>query len=179
MIVKLLKKGLIIFIIFFNSNLSFSQKYHNVKKGETLFSISKIYKISLDSLILINGLSNHNLSIDQKIIVESKSVIDNDTSNSIKSLTLKEEGFASTIENETSTNKYLALHKSAKVGTIIFIKNQMNDNMVIVRVIGKLPDTGDNKNVNIKLSAAAFDKLNPVDKIIPIEMTYVLEEKKN
>ena len=179
MFVKLLKKGLIIFIIFFNTHLSFSQKYHNVEKGETLFSISKIYKISLDSLILINGLSNYNLSIGQKILVESKSVIDNDTSNSKKSITLKEEGFASSIENETSTNKYLALHKSAKVGTIIFIKNQMNDNMVIVRVIGKLPDTGDNKNVNIKLSTAAFDKLNPVDKIIPIEMTYVLEEKKN
>tara|TARA_B100000989_G_C19413238_1_gene415287 strand:- start:12 stop:551 length:540 start_codon:yes stop_codon:yes gene_type:complete len=179
MIVKLLKKGLIIFIIFFNSNLSFSQKYHNVEKGETLFSISKIYKISLDSLILINGLSKYNLSIGQKILVELKSVTDNDISNSKKSITLKEEGFASSIENETSTNKYLALHKSARVGTIIFIKNQMNDNMVIVRVIGKLPDTGDNKNVNIKLSTAAFDKLNPVDKIIPIEMTYVLEEKKN
>ena len=55
----------------------------------------------------------------------------------------------------------------------------MNDNMVIVRVIGKLPDTWDNKKVNVKLSSAAFDKLNPIDRIIPIEMTYVLEEKKN
>ena len=179
MFVKLLKKGLIIFIIFFNSHLCFSQKYHTVEKGETLFSISKIYKITLDSLILINGLPNYNLSIGQKIVVESKSVIEFDKSNSKKSITLKEEGFASSIENETSTDKYLALHKSAKVGTIIFIKNQMNDNKVIVRVIGKLPDTGDNKKVNVKLSSAAFNKLNPFDKIIPIEMTYVLEEKKN
>ena len=122
-------------------------------------------------MILINDLPNYNLSIGQKILLESKSVLEFDKSNSKKSITLKEEGFASSIENETSTDKYLALHKSAKVGTIIFIKNQMNDNMVIVRVIGKLPDTGDNKKVNVKLSSAAFDKLNPIDRIIPIEMT--------
>jgi hypothetical protein len=55
----------------------------------------------------------------------------------------------------------------------------MNENMVIVRVIGKLPETGENDKVNIKLSLAAFQKLNAVDNIIPIEMTYVYEEKKN
>ena len=93
-------------------------------------------------------------------------------------MTVTEEGFASSIDEDTD-DRYLALHKHAEVGTIIFVKNQMNDNMVIVRVIGKLPETGDNKGVNIKLSATAFEKLEAVDKIIPIEMTYVLEEKKN
>ena len=93
-------------------------------------------------------------------------------------MTVTEEGFASSIDEDTD-DRYLALHKYAELGTIIFVKNQMNDNMVIVRVIGKLPETGDNKGVNIKLSATAFEKLEAVDKIIPIEMTYVLEEKKN
>ena len=48
-------------------------------------------------------------------------------------------GFASSIDGMDDSEKYLALHKTAKEGTIIFVKNQMNQNMVIVRVIGKLP----------------------------------------
>ena len=58
---------------------------------------------------------------------------------------LKEEGFASSIEEPMESTKYLALHKSAKVGTILFVRNQMNDLKVMVRVIGKLPDTGSNQ----------------------------------
>jgi len=176
--VKLLKKGLFIFLISFYSLTSYSQKIHEVKKGETLFAISKMYEIPIDSLININELNNYSLSIGQKLIVELEIPKKNDELKTKKSLTVTEEGFASSIDQDTD-DRYLALHKYAEVGTIIFVKNQMNDNMVIVRVIGKLPETGDNKGVNIKLSATAFDKLEAVDKIIPIEMTYVLEEKKN
>ena len=71
------------------------------------------------------------------------------------------------------SEKYLALHKTAKEGTIIFVKNQMNQNMVIVRVIGKLPDTGINEKIDIRLSKIAFEKLNAKDLIIPVELTYV------
>ena len=176
--VKLLKKGLFIFLISLNSLISYSQKVHTVKKGETLFAISKIYEISIDSLIIINDLDNNSLSIGQELVVGYEIPKKNDDLKTNKSMTVTEEGFAATIDDDTN-DKYLALHKYATVGTIIFVKNQMNDNMVIVRVIGKLPETGDNKKVNIKLSVAAFDKLNAVDKIIPIEMTYVLQEKKN
>ena len=175
--VKLLKKGLFIFLISFYSLTSYSQKIHEVKKGETLFAISKMYEIPIDSLININELNNYSLSIGQKLIVELEIPKKNDELKTNKSLTVTEEGFASSIDEDTD-DRYLALHKNAEVGTIIFVKNQMNDNMVIVRVIGKLPETGDNKGVNIKLSATAFEKLEAVDKIIPIEMTYVLEEKK-
>ena len=49
----------------------------------------------------------------------------------------------------------------------------MNQNMVIVRVIGKLPDTGINEKIDIRLSKIAFEKLNAKDLIIPVELTYV------
>ncbi len=78
----------------------------------------------------------------------------------------------------TSSDKYLALHKTATIGTIIFVKNQMNDNVVIVRVIGALPNTGINDKINIKLSRVAFEKLDAKDDIIPVELTYVKEEIK-
>ena len=148
--VKLLKKGLFIFLISFYSLTSYSQKIHEVKKGETLFAISKMYEIPIDSLININELNNYSLSIGQKLIVELEIPKKNDELKTNKSLTVTEEGFASSIDEDTD-DRYLALHKHAEVGTIIFVKNQMNDNMVIVRVIGKLPETGDNKGVNLSL----------------------------
>ena len=177
--IKLLKKGLIFFLIFLNGKLSYAQEYHIVKKGETLFSISKLHELPIDTLTSINDLINNSLSIGQKLLIKRKVIQVEDKSEKNKSITIVEEGFASSIGEESSGDKYLALHKSAKVGTIIFVKNQMNENMVIVRVIGKLPETGENDKVNIKLSLAAFQKLNAVDNIIPIEMTYVYEEKKN
>ena len=98
--------------------------------------------------------------------------------NELNSFTNKEEGFASTIEDNISSDKYLALHKTATIGTIIFVKNQMNDNVVIVRVIGALPNTGINEKINIILSRVAFEKLDAKDDIIPVELTYVKEEIK-
>ena len=52
----------------------------------------------------------------------------------------------------------------------------MNENVVIVRVIGKLPKTGNNDKIDVRLSRVAFEKLNAKDHIIPVELTYV--EKK-
>ena len=86
---------------------------------------------------------------------------------------MKEECFASSIEEPMGSTKYLALHKSAKVGTILFVRNQMNDLKVMVRVIGKLPDTGSNQKIVIRLSKIAFSKLDPIDPIIPVELSYL------
>ena len=88
------------------------------------------------------------------------------------------EGFASSIDDSEDSDKYLALHKTADIGTIIFVKNQMNENIVIVRVIGKLPKTGNNDKIDIFLSRIAFEKLNAKDQIIPVELTYVDKEIK-
>ena len=54
----------------------------------------------------------------------------------------------------------------------------MNESMVIVRVIGKLPNTGINDKIDIRLSRIAYDKLNAKDLIIPVELTYVDKEIK-
>ena len=88
------------------------------------------------------------------------------------------EAFASSINEIDESDKYLALHKSADTGTIIFVKNQMNGNIVIVRVIGTLPNTGVNDKIDIRLSNIAFEKLNAKDEVIPVELTYVGKEIK-
>ncbi len=80
-----------------------------------------------------------------------------------------EQGIAEVISAGATTNKFLALHRSAPVGTLIKVANQANGQSVWVKVIGKLSGSGD---VIIKVSPKAFEKLAPRDKRIRAELSY-------
>ncbi len=82
-----------------------------------------------------------------------------------------EQGIAEVIDAGASTNKYLALHRTAPVGTLIKIANEANGQSVWVKVIGKLSGSGD---VIIKISPKAFEKLQPKDKRIRASLSYAL-----
>jgi LysM repeat protein len=82
-----------------------------------------------------------------------------------------EQGIAEVIEAGSSTNKYLALHRTAPVGTLIKIANEANGQSVWVKVIGKLSGSGD---AIIKISPKAFEKLQPKDKRIRASLSYAL-----
>ena len=84
-----------------------------------------------------------------------------------------EKGMAEVIDGSETTKKYLAMHRTAPIGTIMQVKNEMNNLTVFVRVIGKLPDTGDNTNVTIRISKTAYDRLGAIDKRFPVEITYI------
>ncbi|QCR24939.1 peptidoglycan-binding protein [Pontibacter sp. SGAir0037] len=84
-----------------------------------------------------------------------------------------ESGMAEVIDPKSDTNKYLALHKSAPVGTIMQVKNMMNGQVVYVRVIGKLPDTGANDKVVVRISKKACQKLGVVDQKFRVELSYM------
>ena len=73
----------------------------------------------------------------------------------------------------SGTDKYLALHKTAPVGTIMQVRNQMNGQSVYVRVIGELPDTGENANMLVRLSPRAVQKLGTNDSKFRVETSYV------
>ncbi len=85
-----------------------------------------------------------------------------------------ENGLAEVIDNSKDTRKYLALHKTAPVGTILQIRNEMNNLRVFVRVIGQLPNTGNNDKILIKISKAAYDRLGAIDARFPVVLTYFL-----
>ncbi len=87
--------------------------------------------------------------------------------------TESEMGFASVIEGGTNTRKYLALHRSAPVGTVLRVRNEMNDMSVFVRVVGKLPDTGVNDKVDIRLTQSAYEKLGGINERFPVEISYL------
>lgn len=80
-----------------------------------------------------------------------------------------EQGIAEMIDAGASTNKFLALHRTAPVGTLIKVANQANGQSVWVKVIGKLTSSGD---AVIKISPKAFEKLSPKDKRIRADLSY-------
>ena len=86
---------------------------------------------------------------------------------------MSELGFASVIEGGGDTKKYLALHRTAPVGTVLRVRNEMNEVSVFVRVIGKLPDTGVNNKINIRLTPAAYEKLGGINERFPVEISYL------
>ena len=86
---------------------------------------------------------------------------------------LVERGLAELIDESAGTQKHLALHRTAPVGTIIKVVNQMNNSSVFVRVIGKLLNMDNNDQVIIKISKTAFDRLGAIGKRFPVEISYI------
>lgn len=167
---------------------------HTVKQGETLFSLSTQYNSSVEDLIKWNALTSNNLRSGQLIKVgrapEGPSTVPvigtpkvaassaemtveptaENTSGGFKNIT--ETGQAELIEGTGGHKKYLVLHRSAPVGSIMRVKNEENDLTIFARVVGTLPETGDNSKLVIKLSQAAFDQLKAVNQRFPVEVLY-------
>lgn len=184
-------------------------RIHTVKSGETLYSLSDTYKVSVEDLRKWNSLDNYQLSKGQKLYIQNPDALMADvevekkedkkpefqkpqpklTENPQKQDTkayftveeedmpkidkIKEMGVAEVIEGSEGTEKYLALHRTAKIGTIMQVRNDLNDQIVFVRVLGKLPNTGVDEKVIIRISKKAFEKLGGVDYKFPVEISYL------
>lgn len=188
--------------------------YHIVAEKETLFAISRLYRATVDDLRKWNSLRGNDISIGQRLIVsdkdgagtsnpvvndipkesetemvEAKAIVEEPEIIPLKAADVVEfnsqvvkvgslnkvleEGMAMVIENSTDTKKYLALHRTASVGTVVRVKNLMNNLTIYVRVVGKLPDTGDNNNLLLKVSRTAYERLGAIDRQFPVEVSYI------
>lgn len=85
-----------------------------------------------------------------------------------------EEGVAEAIELESKSGKYLALHKSAPIGTLMQVRNETTGATVWVKIVGKLPKLEQNENVVVKLSPKAMSRVSPVDKRFRAKVFYTL-----
>lgn len=189
-------------------------KTHIVKPSETLYSLSKRYNVPMADIKNWNGLISNDLSIGQELVVGKPKGITSDVNlnvfkedkegpqiseGNVKEIEKEggnigdyqnteaeqvvsastdfeevvESGLAALIDGSENTRKYLALHRSAKVGTILRVKNEMNDQEVFVRVLGKLPDTGVNKNTIIRISKSAYDRLGAIDPKFRVTVSYI------
>lgn len=206
-----------------NANVS-----HTVAAGETLYSISRKYNVSVDDLKTWNQETSSGLKIGQVLkltpvvvkldtpptekkpiiivdevkkdpVLEPKkdpaqvtappdTVLTKEQEQEKKYLDsmarirvqpngefkkVSETGFAEIIDGG-DTDKYLALHKTAPVSTIIQVINEGNNQRIFVRVIGKLPANGLNDRVVLKISKKAFERLAGVDKKIPVTLSYIM-----
>ncbi len=166
---------------------------HQVKAGETLFSISSQYGAKVEDLITWNALTSNNVREGQNLkvgrgpaeaskvpIVGTPRVVTNIEEMNIEPTTentggyknIRETGQAELIDGTGGHKKYLVLHRTAPLGTIMRIKNEENDVTIFARVVGTLPETGDNGKLVIKLSQAAFDQLKAVNGRFPVEIMY-------
>jgi LysM repeat protein len=226
--------------------------YHTIKKGETLYGVSKHFNQPVANIRKWNDLTGNDIKIGQKLIVnytyrykkekepavketeavvttkvtgnerqdapvKSDKAISKDAKETVVSPTVKatpasdkliastektssygeekiteglsktpasriirpvtETGVASWImDGDINQNKYYALHRNAPVGTIVKVTNRMNGKYVFVKVVGLLPDTGDNENVIIKISQAASNKINVLDSRFQAELSYGIAE---
>jgi LysM repeat protein len=176
---------------------------HTVKRGETLYLLSRKYDVSVTEISKLNKLKRTSLELGQKLKIPKKGTVINNqdiiepTEEEQKKVTVEkssgtadvkvnvknnkllgsidynETGIASWIEDKNiDSKKSIALHKSAPVGTIIRVTNLMNNKSIYVKVIGKLPDTGDNENTIIVLSKAAVNMLGGIEQKFRVNLNY-------
>ena len=176
---------------------------HFVEAKETLFSISRKYGVTVQQLRDWNGLQGDDLKVGSTLVVsantansvnttETKTTLEakqaalvkeevkqENRENTVRisenvsgSDEVKEGGLAELIEGSEGNRKYLGLHRKAKPGTILKVRNELNNREVFVRVVGPLPETGVNNNLVIKISKSAFDRLGAIDPRFRVEVTY-------
>jgi LysM repeat protein len=175
---------------------------HIVASKQGLLSVANMHKVTMADLRKWNNLTSDRLQEGQRLIVSdpsaSKSTISVDKTNLLpaKASTTAnapatelaapakekgpedikkkiETGIAELIDVPDNSGKFLALHRTAPIGTLVLVKNLANNQSIWVKVIGRLPN-GDSK-VIIKLSPKAFEKLNAVDKRVRAEISYLLQ----
>ncbi len=162
-----------------------------VQTGETLRSIAERFDTSTDSIKYWNDLTSEEVTIGQKLwfpyeidadsLATITEVVDYETTSygsKIRSsgeggiTEVFEEGLARKIETSVGTDKYLALHRNLRMGTVLEVKNLMNNKKIYVRIVGKLPNTGLNENVMVRLTPVAFERLGIVDDRALVEINY-------
>lgn len=153
-----------------------------VQTGETLSTIAAKIGVGIDSLKIWNDLESDYLKIGQQLWYRLTGEVASTTINQPKKKIrtqidengferVYEEGVASVIQS-IKTKKYLALHRALPIGTNLEVRNLMNNQVVHVKVVGKLPDTGLNKNLLLRLSQSAYDQLGILDSKSRVEVSY-------
>lgn len=168
---------------------------HMVTAKQSLLTVANMYKVTMAEIRKWNNLTSDVLKEGQRLVVAAPSTttpIDKsaqlptkgteepkaptaaaeqtDANGMRKTI---ETGMAELIDVPDNSGKYLALHKSAPIGTLVLVKNLANGQSIWVKVIGRLPNT-DSKLI-IKLSPKAFERLNAVDKRIRAEISYLVQ----
>jgi LysM repeat protein len=164
-------------------------KQHTVEKGQTLFSIARLYKVSVADIKKWNGLDANEVKLGQVLTIgegaavsPSNAVASSDPNaipitstisigpSGFKKIT--ETGLAELNDITDPISKYRAWHKTAPYGAILLVTNETNGTYTFVRVVGTLIETGANKGSVIRLSREAWDKISTDGKPLKVKVEY-------
>ncbi|MEI6311007.1 MAG: LysM peptidoglycan-binding domain-containing protein [Bacteroidota bacterium] len=221
------------------STTNTTTKTHVVKAGESLYSIAKLYGVSINDLTSWNKITTNSIQIGQRLQIASTSTttvntskptttttvptkttdvkitaIDEDvtdptsnirtskttnttastntntvvkpsttttSSNAINSnyYTTKttasgktEKGIGMSMVDAGDNPNYIALYSGAAIGSMITVKNLMNNKSITAKVVGKIPSLDRNKDVLVKISSNAYTALGALDEKFLVEVVY-------
>ncbi|PIY11549.1 MAG: hypothetical protein COZ18_03800 [Flexibacter sp. CG_4_10_14_3_um_filter_32_15] len=153
-------------------------KYHLIANGETLYSISQKYKVSVENLKKWNDNPSGQIKAGQRIIVAKGEKIEevlivasaNNSNNSTKKgKPHSESGVCNVTLN---SERLVGMHRTAPKGTLIKIHNESTGRNVTIKIIGKIQDIDRNKNVVIIISHEAARKLGTMSKEFPVYLNW-------
>jgi LysM repeat protein len=165
-------------------------RIHVVQAGEGLYALARNFEVTVDELVAWNELESSSLNLGQEVIVgKITETAEEDTLATTDSVAVPvaapavfvpmekvyENGMAAIIEGE-SEESFLAMHREIPVGSIVAVRNEMNNQVVFVRIVGKLPDTGVNDKVIIRLSPGAVKQLQAIDPKFRVELSYLVPQ---
>jgi LysM repeat protein len=169
-----------------------SAKTHTVAPKETLFSIARLYGMTVTKLKEWNALEGNELKIGQvltvaepaqqaavvqeAVVTEVKPAETKTTSVTIsESITgtdeMRESGMAELIPGTEGNRKYLGQHRTVKPGTILKVRNLTTNQEVFVRITGA-PFSAD-PAIMLRISRSACERLGATDTApFKVEVTY-------
>lgn len=160
--------------------------YYVVRKGDTMYRISKVhFRMPSDTIKQRNKLNSDVLKEGQMLLVgwmsvkgvpeelrgSAGSALDRGSAalgklfqlEAIKKKEYNQQGKAFWQKNSKEDSNLYALHRDAPLNSIIRVTNPMNNGVVFVKVIGRIPDTVYEKEVIVVLSPLAAKQLGAQD----------------
>lgn len=175
---------------------------YKVGQGETLFTISKRFVISVETIKRANGLTSdqikagtilkvpHNEIPPPTPRVSDVFVTDSAMTDSAAAVNIPpnrfglheatEKGIGVWIDDFTQgSGSMLALHRVLPVGTVIKITNPMTGRTALVKVVGKFADNAETKDAIIVISKSAASLIGVLDRRFQVEISYGAPNESN
>ena len=159
-----------------------AEAYHIVQPQETIFSLAKKYGLDITEFVEANNLTDNVIKPGQKLIISKVEIIKQkaifekakEPVYVQKQIGKKvvEEGIAQVVKTKSRTNKFLALHRTAKSGSIIKVTNEANGTAIFAKIVGNMNAVGPDQHIMLKLSPLAYYQLKPKDSKMRAKIEY-------
>ncbi len=166
--------------------------YYVVQPGDNLYQISKRYfEMPIDSVAKRNRLKNNSIKPGQRLLmgwmgtegfhtdwrparpVAESDVLKTHYNEGKKNKKETEaQGVCFWPKDSKEKGSLYALHRDAKIGSIIYVNNPMSNRTVYAKVIGRIPE-GYERNIEVVLSPEAARKLGARDPRFFVKTKYL------